>query len=655
MLDLSARRVAWLLAPALWACGADYAYKPPSCKTTELVKDGGCVADFRKISLDSVGYLPTRAKAATLVNLDTFQVKRADGSVALSGNPTGPITADTGESVKIADFTSLTEPGEYYVEATGPDGVVSSPHFRIGADVFDEPLRLLLIAMYGQRCGDAVRFDYGGQTFSHEICHQNDAYADLLTQSSTIRPSLRGWHDAGDYGKYVTNAAFSVGLFFKAWEHFPDVLRNLNLPIPEHGGVLPDFLAEMKWELEWLLSAQLEDGTVSHKLTSFKFEGVTTPEGDTTKRYSSGVSTAATAEVAAIMAMANRIFKPYDPEFAMTCLAAARLSYEYIGLHPNSVLPDLSKYDSSSGPYTVNDNGPRLWAAAEMFETTGDAGALKEAETRILSRTKAMNGRKPKGAVDSEWDWGNPDNIGIYTYLMSSRAGRDSALVEQIRAKNQENADGFASAAASHAYGRAGIGYYWGANGTVARIAMNLQIAYYSTGNARYLDAAIRQIDYLFGRNYYARSQVTGLGDKPPLHPHHRPSIMMQRPWPGLLVGGGNPGPTSWVDDQDLFEQNEVAINWNAALVYALAGFASGTNEGTSFYAGPFPGGLVDAGAPDAAPPLQDGAPGVDADLPDASTDVSVGSTDAPMDPDATSDAPTSLVPDAADEATIGD
>src|SRR5262249_57964064 len=128
-------------------------------------------------------------------------------------------------------------------------------------------------------------------------------------------------------------------------------------------------------------------------------------------------------------------------------------------------------------------------------------------------------------------------------------------------------------------YGRTGIGYYWGANGSVARITMNLQLAYRFTGDARYLDASVRQIDHLFGRNYYARSQVTGVGNKPPLWPHHRPSMTTGRAWPGLLVGGGNPGPTDWVDIQGMYEQNEVALNWNAALVYALAGFASGTNE----------------------------------------------------------------------------
>src|SRR5258708_39726407 len=115
-----------------------------------------------------------------------------------------------------------------------------------------------MIGLYGQRCGSAVHIDFEGKPFTHGACHLNDAYTDKLDGKTAIVPSLLGWHDAGDYGKYVTNGAFSVGIFFKAWEHFPATLTQLSLPIPEHGGPLPDFLAEMKFELDWLLTTQVE-------------------------------------------------------------------------------------------------------------------------------------------------------------------------------------------------------------------------------------------------------------------------------------------------------------------------------------------------------------------------------------------------------------
>ncbi|MBN1561919.1 glycoside hydrolase family 9 protein, partial [candidate division KSB1 bacterium] len=76
------------------------------------------------------------------------------------------------------------------------------------------------------------------------------------------------------------------------------------------------------------------------------------------------------------------------------------------------------------------------------------------------------------------------------------------------------------------------------------------------------------------GRNYYNRSFVTGLGLNPPMYPHDRRSGAddVAAPWPGYIVGGGH-SATGWVDEQGSFATNEIAINWQGALIYALAGF----------------------------------------------------------------------------------
>jgi endoglucanase len=38
-------------------------------------------------------------------------------------------------------------------------------------------------------------------------------------------------------------------------------------------------------------------------------------------------------------------------------------------------------------------------------------------------------------------------------------------------------------------------------------------------------------------------------------------------------VGGPHPRPTDWKDEQEDYRTNEIAINWNGALIYALAAF----------------------------------------------------------------------------------
>jgi len=79
------------------------------------------------------------------------------------------------------------------------------------------------------------------------------------------------------------------------------------------------------------------------------------------------------------------------------------------------------------------------------------------------------------------------------------------------------------------------------------------------------------------------------------MHPHHRPSIAdgIVPPVPGLLAGGPNAGrqdgqhyiylepETSYLDNDQAYASNEIAINWNAPLVYL-----SGAMEALQYAAG---------------------------------------------------------------------
>ncbi|MGQ9880561.1 MAG: hypothetical protein ACUVSV_06825 [Armatimonadota bacterium] len=57
----------------------------------------------------------------------------------------------------------------------------------------------------------------------------------------------------------------------RAWEDFASRLRAVRLDIPETGGKLPDYLAEIKWEIDWLLKMQADDGSVYHKISTRQF------------------------------------------------------------------------------------------------------------------------------------------------------------------------------------------------------------------------------------------------------------------------------------------------------------------------------------------------------------------------------------------------
>jgi endoglucanase len=127
--------------------------------------------------------------------------------------------------------------------------------------------------------------------------------------------------------------------------------------------------------------------------------------------------------------------------------------------------------------------------------------------------------------------------------------------------------------------------FVWGSNAVAANQGLVLIQAYLLTRDDRYRDAALSNLDYLLGRNGTGYSFLTGFGDRTPRFLHHRPSEAdgLAEPVPGLLAGGPNPGQQdrcsyasdlpgkSYVDDTCSYASNEIAINWNAPLVY-LAG-----------------------------------------------------------------------------------
>jgi endoglucanase len=124
--------------------------------------------------------------------------------------------------------------------------------------------------------------------------------------------------------------------------------------------------------------------------------------------------------------------------------------------------------------------------------------------------------------------------------------------------------------------------FVWGSNAVAANQGILMLQAYRITKDKKYFNAALSNQDYILGRNATGYSFVTGFGMKTPMHIHHRPSEAdgIVDPVPGLLAGGPNPGmqdkcvyvssiaDEAYTDDVCSYASNEVAINWNAPLVY---------------------------------------------------------------------------------------
>jgi endoglucanase len=552
---------------ALLLLGCDSA-ESQLCPAGQSKIRGTCQVPPVSVRVSSVGFVPGSSKHATYAGqASTFVVRRvSDDSIVFPDTPgsVGPgINAtDSGEpEVHVIDFSDLDAPGEYYLDVTE---LGRSNPFSIRGDAFVEPFQASMIGMYGWRCGTAVSFEWHGQAFGHAECHLDDG------------PAALGWHDAGDYGKYTNNGAFSLGVMLLAWDHFRDRLEGVTLDVPEQDNGIPDYLDECAFQLRWLLGMQIEGGGVSDRITPTNFDGLAVmPEASFLPRNMAPPSTKATADFAAVAAHAARIFREFDPELAELAEEGAGRAWDYLLENPTPIPPPVSGFTGSygAGMRPDPDTDDRLWAAAQMFELTGDEDALAAFETTAMSRS-----------VDAYWDWDNLTNLGVFAYLDSERDGRSSEVVDRLLFLLKRTADSMVTTAAAHPYGRTlGNTYNWGINGTIARTTPTLLSAarFFPENERAYTDTATEQLAHLFGRNFYGRSFLTGVGDDPPKSPHHRPSVAdgIEPPWPGLLVGGPSKSDlallpaTLWVDDAADYTSNEVAINWNAPLIYALAAF----------------------------------------------------------------------------------
>lgn len=545
------------------------------------------------VKVDQVGYLPSRPKLAVVTDAHAtgaFTVHRAGDGREVLGGTLSPSRADpdTGDSVRIADLSALTETGSYYVDVAG---VGTSDEFSVAPDVYAAAFVLAARAFYGQRCGTAVDLGPSFPGYRHAACHvagtrNPDAAMHVSSGGAGVVDGSGGWHDAGDYGKYVVNSGITTGELLWAYEMFPQRLAAVSLAIPESGNATPDLLDEARWNLVWMLKMQDADGGVWHKLTSERFGGFVMPEvDDGGPRYVIGTggspykSSCATADFAAVMAIAARVFRPFDPAFAATALGAAERAWKWLERYPSVTFGNCCGV--VTGEYGDRDcSDERLWAAAELFRATG---AAEYQAYFVGAYAHAL------GSIDSPPSWQNVGSLALITYALSPLPATDEAARARIRGALLEAARAVVARTSASPYHLSlrDTDYVWGSNGVVANYGVLLAAASALQPDPAFLDAAAEDLHYLLGRNTFALSWVTRLGARPFRNPHHRPSggDTNGEPWPGLLSGGPNryggdpvidalpatPPARRYRDDQGSYASNEIAINWNAPLVLLLA------------------------------------------------------------------------------------
>jgi endoglucanase len=540
------------------------------------------------IKVDQVGYPLDGPKVAFVsAPAATFQVRRSSGNAVVFQGKLAPPQADpnTGDQVQAAGFSGLRQAGTYYIEVPG---VGRSWNFTVGKNVFQRTYYLAMRGFYGQRCGAAVDLGSEFPGYSHPACH---LHGEFHPSSGTKGPrdNIGGWHDAGDYGRYMVNSGIATGTLLWAWEIYGEKLKNISLKIPETGNGTPDILNEARWNLEWMLKMQDGDGGAWHKQTSTHFSGFVAPQDDTLPSEVIGTgaapwkSTCATADLAAVGAIAARVYKPFDPNFAARALEAARRAWAWTEKNPDVTFRNPPGI--TTGEYgDANCKDERVWAAAELWRTTGEAAYNDFFLNHYAEFLPTLDSPPAE-------NWASLGPMALWTYALSTSKGADAKAVAAIRDRALATARAVVERTRGNPYHVSLLAkdYVWGSNGVAAGYGIYLLMANLFQPDPSFVDAARDDLHYLLGRNTFSLSWVTQVGENPFQHPHHRPSGdgKQDKPWPGLLSGGPNAGRQDavlaalpkdlppakvYADRLASYASNEIAINWQASLVFLLAG-----------------------------------------------------------------------------------
>ena len=550
-----------------------------------------------EIRLNQVGFRPLQEKTATI---DVCTADAAPCSVSILSETgdtvwtgiasTTMLNSVSGKPRQIVDFSALSTPGIYTLYANGlsvPVTITSRPYRFL--------TRQALRAFYHQRTAMPIEEPFAegyaraaGHPDDHVLVHPSAATDER--PANTVIASPGGWYDAGDYNKYIVNSGYTMGVFLMAYEQQSAYYDTLSLNIPESTLPVPDMLAEAMYNIRWMMTMQDTDGGVYHKLTNPEFESFIRPDECQKPRYVVLKTTAAALDFAATMALAARVYAPYEdvyPGFVAEATAAALRAWDWALAHP-AIYYDQNAMNEQytpaiiTGAYDDYDvQGEFYWAATELYLLTQN-NVYREAALAYCP------------AVFTPATWGDVTELASIEWMLHPQGVEEfatekkTALLAHLMPYIEE-----AETISVHRspYGNREEDFFWGCNseGCCWR-GVECLYAYRLTGEEKYLVNAERCLNHILGQNATGFCYVTGFGTRPTKDPHHRLSYSHPKgTLPGFLAGGPNrmrqdaetdgvrypknvSADESYLDFQPSYASNEVTINWNVTLFALTAG-----------------------------------------------------------------------------------
>jgi hypothetical protein len=520
---------------------------------------------------NQVGYHPADNKTAIIMSEKllrdlNYKFISLNGGINYQGRMIRLIDPVSSFYVYQIDFSRVSEQGFYNIAI----GSTISPPITIGGSFYKPILSKALDFLKVQRCGNT-------SPKLHKPCHLADATTIHPENEEPFMLNLTGgWHDAGDYTKFLNTTAYTAYLLLLASEISPDAFTD-----QDQNGI-PDVVDEAKIGLDWCMKAHYapEELIIQVQNNNDQTVGWRMPEYDPLASDRPGYNLPSKAQfgvTSAAFALGCYVFKKYgDYEYGEKCL---RHAVELFGLTSRkfpetSCGPDSVYYDRSSW-----DN--IALAAIELYRTTGNVTFLDKSK-------EILDGRETVHWVS----WGDLSGLALARLAPYNQQSLDS-LEQQLAY--------FDEIAKMDSYGYPLESYPWVSASIQAGVTMLAILHNNVTGSGKYLPLAFKQRDFLFGLNSHGVCFVSGVGLEYPRRIHHQISKIQEIVISGALMAGFVNKVTFEksnivLDGRDPYEKfqndiyvyhdhhndylcNEPSISNNAQLILALAGFYQLNNE----------------------------------------------------------------------------
>jgi hypothetical protein len=463
---------------------------------------GATVAVSGFIVVDQFGYRPGDDKVAVVrspqAGFDNasryepgsrYELRRAgDGATVFKGGlkawKDGAVEASSGDKGWWFDFSSVHEPGRYYVFDVERN--LRSPTFSVHPAVYRSVLKAAMRTFYYQRSGFAKKPPYADPCWADDAAYvgpNQDTQARDVTDRdnpSKVRDLGGGWFDAGDTAKYVTFAVQPVHQLLSAYTANPAAFTD-DFGIPESGNGIPDVVDEVKWEIDWLRKMQYPDGSVALKVGPIETVSVAPPSADKAARYYIPACSSATIAAAGMFAHAAQVFGGLpglaaDAADLQSRAVAAWKNFQSLGTRQTGC--DKGVVRTGNADWNAEDQAAyAVEAAIYLFAITHDPAYMDYVRAHY---------REMRPYRDSGWSRYQSDQGESLLYF-TSIPGVDRELRDRIRAdklNDVNTADRFYGFEPGDDLYRAFLHdgqYHWGSNNPRANYGVsNLEVLTYS-------------------------------------------------------------------------------------------------------------------------------------------------------------------------------